>query len=374
MGDYREKLIGEVRDPIQRLFPSLTFVGVGNPLAQGTFQFDKGVSSGFDYKNLSGGEKAAFDLIVDFVIKRQSYTDAVYCIDEPELHMNTKVQGALLEELLALIPGASQLWIASHSIGMMRKARELYDADPASVVFLDFSDRNFDQATVIEPTKPSRAFWESVLHVALDDLATLVAPNRVVICEGNPMVPVPTKNVEHDARVYSTIFAEELPDVTFISAGSSNQVSGDFLALATALPKVAAGMKVTRLIDLDDHASQDVATFKQQGITVLGRRHLEAYVYDDEVLTTLCNHYGQPSATASLLAAKQTAITASIGRGKPADDMKSAARDVYVEAKKQLGLAQVGNDQMAFARNVLAPLVKPGMAVYAELKRDIFGP
>jgi hypothetical protein len=27
---------------------------------------------------------------------------------------------------------------------------------------------------------------------------------------------------------------------------------------------------------------------------------------------------------------------------------------------------------MAFARNTLAPLIKPGMVVYEELKRDIF--
>jgi energy-coupling factor transporter ATP-binding protein EcfA2 len=44
VGDYREKVIGEVRSPLKRLFPDLTLVGVGNPLSQGTFQFDKGTS------------------------------------------------------------------------------------------------------------------------------------------------------------------------------------------------------------------------------------------------------------------------------------------------------------------------------------------
>jgi predicted ATP-dependent endonuclease of OLD family len=138
MGAFRDKLIGEIREPMSRLFPDLTFVGVGNPMEHGTFHFDKGEIKNFDYQNLSGGEKAAFDLILDLVVKRESYADAIYCIDEPEMHMNTKVQGALLQELLGLLPGESQLWIASHSIGMMRKARELYDADPSSVVFLNF--------------------------------------------------------------------------------------------------------------------------------------------------------------------------------------------------------------------------------------------
>lgn len=82
IGDYREKIIGECRDPLKRLFPDLTFAGIGNPLNEGTFLFNKGASTMFPYKNLSGGEKAAFDLILDIVVKRRSYSDAVYCIDD----------------------------------------------------------------------------------------------------------------------------------------------------------------------------------------------------------------------------------------------------------------------------------------------------
>ncbi|MBS7705202.1 AAA family ATPase [Chelatococcus asaccharovorans] len=78
MGDYRDKLIGEVREPLKRLFPDLTLVGIGNPLEQGSFQFDKGAIKSFDYKNLSGGEKASFDLILDFVVKRRSYADTIF--------------------------------------------------------------------------------------------------------------------------------------------------------------------------------------------------------------------------------------------------------------------------------------------------------
>ena len=373
MGDYREKLIGKVRKPLKRLFADLIFVGVGNPLEQGTFQFDKGKSKGFDYKNLSGGEKASFDLILDFVVKSRSYSDAIYCIDEPELHMNTRLQGALLEELMGLLPGSSQLWIASHSIGMMRKAREFYDADPNSVVFLDFGDKDFDQPVVITPSKPTRAFWESVMHVALDDLASLFAPRQVVICEGNPVGPVPGKHAGHDARIYETIFAYEFPGVTFISAGNAKEVAGDFLGLAAALPKVASGMKVTRLIDRDDHAPADVQKFNQDGITALSRRHLEAYVYDDEILTALCVFVGKAEEAPVVLDAKKKAIANSLQRSNSPDDVKSAAGEIYTETKRILALTQVGNDQMAFARNTLAPLMKPGMVVYEQLKADVFG-
>jgi predicted ATPase len=373
MGDYREKLIGEVRTPLKRLFPDLTFVGVGNPLDQGSFQFDKGTSKGFDYKNLSGGEKASFDLILDFVVKRRSYADAIYCIDEPETHMNTRLQAALLGELVGLLPGNSQLWIASHSIGMMRKAREMYDADPTSVAFIDFSGHDFDQVITLSPSKPTRAFWEGVMHVALDDLAALVAPKQVVICEGNPMGAVPGKNTEHDARIYEMIFGDEMPDTTFISAGNSKEVQNDFIGLATVLPKLSSGMKIIRLIDLDDHAPTDVLTFKSKGIHVLSLRHLEAYLYDDEVLTALCDSMGKPEKAADLIAAKAAAIASVVSQGHPADDIKKAAGAIYVAAKTILSLTQVGNDASAFARNTLSKLIKPGMAIYDKLRMDVFG-
>ena len=53
------------------------------------------------------------------------------------------------------------------------------------VVFLDFTDGNFDGSEVIEPTlQPNRRFWEQTHEIALDDLAALVAPDQIVICEG----------------------------------------------------------------------------------------------------------------------------------------------------------------------------------------------
>lgn len=371
--EFRESVIGEIKRAILKLFPDLELNSLGNPLNSGTFRFNKGLAKGFEYKNLSGGEKAAFDLVLDVVVKKQVFADAVYCIDEPEAHMSTRLQGTLLEVLFGLIPQDSQLWVATHSIGMMRKARELYEANPDRVAFIDFSDHDFDSTVVLRPTKPSRQFWESVLKVALDDLAHLVAPQRVVICEGNPAGSVPGKNAEHDAVCLNQIFEAEFPDTKFIAGGNSHDIASDRLAFVAVLPKIASGITVKRLIDLDDHAGPDVASFKAQGIEVLSRRHLESYVFDDEVLSALCSSVGKDNEASALLADKQTALATTQAQGKPADDIKSAAGLIYTAAKKRLGLTRVGNDHRAFARNTLAPLLKPGMAVYEELKAAIFG-
>jgi hypothetical protein len=81
---------------------------------------------------------------------------------------------------------------------------------------------------------------------------------------------------------------------------------------------------------------EDVEEFSAQRIPVLGRRHLEAYLYDDEVLTKLCDSVGKSNEAAALILAKAEAMTASVDRGNPHDDLKLAAPVVCVKAKKFL--------------------------------------
>ena len=84
IGEFRKKVIGDIQEAFAKLFPDLTLNSLGNPLTDGTFRFTKGISQGFAFKNLSGGEKAVFDLILDLVIARREYNNTVFCIDEPE--------------------------------------------------------------------------------------------------------------------------------------------------------------------------------------------------------------------------------------------------------------------------------------------------
>lgn len=373
LGDFRENAIGEIRRAVHELFPHLDLNTLGNPLTEGTFRFTKGVTKGFSYKNLSGGEKSAFDLLLDMLVKRRTFDDTIYAIDEPEAHMNTRLQGVLLGELYKLVPDGSQMWVATHSIGMMRKAKELYDANPGDVVFYDFEGHNYDLPVNLKPVKPDRVFWQRILRVALDELADLVAPREVVICEGNPKGPVPGKNEEHDARCYNIIFATEYPDTTFISAGNSRDVSADRLRFATLLPNLIKGISVKRLIDRDDHSTTDAVEMKQDGILTLSRRHIESFLYADDVIRALYDKSGRSGDCDAFIARKASYLaTANVSRGRPADDVKASSAQMYQDLKRDLNLTACGNDELAFARNVLAPLLQPGMETYAELRKDIF--
>jgi hypothetical protein len=138
-------------------------------------------------------------------------------------------------------------------------------------------------------------------------------------------------------------------------------------------PSVIKGVTARRLIDRDDHSPQDAADFLKDSVWTLSRRHLESYLYDEEVLRVLSDREGRLSDFPDLQAARNAAIADSAGRGNPLDDVKSAAPQIYTFVKKHLGLTGCGNDQMAFARTVLAPLIKPGLATYEALRRDIFG-
>lgn len=373
--ELRDHVLGQVRDAMAEVFPDLLLAGlggVGSEANAGTFQFDKGTSSGFLFKNLSGGEKAAFDLILDVVVKSQFYDNSIWCIDEPEIHLNTRVQAKLLQTILNLIPVNSQLWIASHSLGFMRKAWELARATPGSVAFLDLQDVDFDRPAFLSPIQPSREFWRRMLDVAMGDLAELVAPERLVLCEGRPPHGERDGKAEFDAKCYRQIFAAEFPDTDFLSVGNSNDAGADRLQIGSAIQALASGTAVVRLIDRDLRSDEETRVLVESGVRVLSRRHIESYLLDDEVLTALCTVNGQPERAAEALTIKSEELAASVARGNDSDDLKSAGGSIYNRLRALLALTGAGASWNAFARDTLAPLVLPDMAVYADLRQDIF--
>ena len=225
-------------------------------------------------------------------VKRDEAKEAVFCIDEPELHVATALQGPLIASILELLREPSQLWVATHSIGIVREAYSMLRERPGEVVFLDFSGRDFDGPVTMKPSTPNRAFWENMYEVALADLSSLVAPQRVVICEGSK-----AKHVKaFDARCYNRLFADEFSETLFISQGGSGEViqSEHLVAILTA---VASGIDVGKLIDRDDMTDEERSKTIAQGIRVLRRREFEEYLYDQEVLRTFLRTEGCEAST-----------------------------------------------------------------------------
>ena len=366
-----KKLIGEVRTPVSQLFGDLHLEGIGDPLENGTFEFTKGNVKNFNFMNLSGGEKAAFDLILDLVLAKTKYDDTLYCIDEPESHLHARLQAQLLDVIYDLIPSNRQLMLATHSIGMIRRALEIERKQPGTVCFLDFGNRDFDISQTITPVKPDREFWRSAYDVALGDLAALVAPNTVVLCEGAPPSAPSVTRHSVDARCYRTIFTAEFPDADFVSIGNDQDVISDRLGLAVSLRQLLSETKIIRIVDGDDRGPMERANLTQHEIHSLSRRNLEHYLYDDEVLTHLVRHHGDESKTTELLERKSEIMDGLSEEHR--GNLKRASGQIYNACKDTLGLQYCGNDASAFMYETLAHHAVPGMTVYEELKNDIFG-
>lgn len=375
--EIRDRIIGKVRRALQSVYPDLELAGVGGisslAASEGTFYFNKGSSRGFLYKNLSAGEKAVFDLLLDGVIKSDFFADTVWCIDEPETHLNSRVQAALLSTLLDLLPDTCQLWLASHSIGFMRKAWEIAKAQPGLVAFIDLEGADFDSPVTITPVTPSRDFWSRTLNVALGDLAALVAPEHVVLCEGRPSSGPGDVNAAYDAACFRVIFGPSHPEVDFISVGNSTDTARDRLGVGHAIQTLSTGTTVTRVVDRDFKSAEEIAALEAEGTHVLGRRHIEAYLFDDEVIEALCRSVGKLDKADEAKSMRAAAIASSVGRGNDADDVKRAAGDISSGLRRLLALEGAGSNAEAFARDTMAKLLVPGMAVYEELERSVFG-
>ena len=366
----RDELIGRIQVALKNVFEDLELSSVGDPLQNGNFYFTKGTTKDFSYQNLSAGEKSAFDLILDMVVQSKYYPDAVYCIDEPELHMHTKLQGKVLRELYLLIPGSSQLWVSTHSIGMLQEAEDIEKENPGTVVFLDFGNRDFDTDQIIRPSRIGKAVINKFYELAFGDFAKLLLPKTIVFCEGDPNGG---KRKDFDKTIYSTIFSDTHPEAFFISGGSCNDIENIEKTSGEIIQTLLTGTKVIKIVDRDDRSLQEVADLAKTGIKVLNRRNLESYVLDDAVIKKLCDKVGKPEEYVACIQEKQKALTDSVSRGNAPDDFKKASGGIYISLKRRLSLTQCGNNPDPFMRDTLAPLITRDMDVYKELEAEIFG-
>ena len=367
--ELREELIGEIRKSMKKVFDDLLLHSISNPFGSdtdsGTFYFEKGATKSYHYKNLSGGEKAAFDLLLDLYLKRKYFADAVYCIDEIETHLHTKVQGVLLREIANIVPGDSQLWVTTHSLGVLRAAQEMDADSPGSVCMLNFAGISLDVPSELGPTTLGRASWEKMLSIALDDLSDRVAPEFVVVCEGSTMG---NRRKDFDADVYEGILSAYEPGIVFVSGGSSNQVAGTGNSVRLILERILPCSKIISLSDRDGKKDEEIATY--EGI-VLQERHLESYLLADEVIENLLKQENKLSLLEQALTVKFDALKASIKRGNPPDDLKSAAGEIYVGLTKLLKLERPGGNKDAFLKYTLAPLITPDTETYQKLQSEI---
>lgn len=372
--DLRDEATGALKESLSNIFTDLEFNGIGNPLEDGSFYFNKGKAIKYNYKNLSSGEKSAFDLILDFIVKVVYFNNTIYCVDEPEAHIHTSLQNKLLKELFRLTPDNSQLWIATHSIGMLKAASELERKHPGEIIFLDFSERDFDKEEIIIPSSLNKELWNKFYQLAFDDFADLIVPRKIVLCEGNPVNSIANiSNNSFDAKVYGRIFCNKYLDVQFLSIGCKNDILSFDIKSKNILTQLFSNTEIIKFVDRDDATDEEIKDLTSKEIKVSKRRSIESYLWDDEIIKKLCEKYNKSEKYDECIEIKNDALKKSVKRGNPSNDYKSPSGDIYNGLKKLLELINTGSNVSAFLRDIIAPLITEETKVFKELEYEIFG-
>ena len=253
---------------------------------------------------------------------------------------------------------------------LLKKAKEIEEQSPGTVVFLDFSNIDFDAENVLSPAQIDATIWRKFLDLAFDDFAKLIAPETIVFCEGTSQG---RKNKSFDAQVYERIFKNSNPQVCFVSVGSCTDLENDNNTSMQIVKQVLHNSKIIKIVDRDDRSYNQILELQQQGIKVLSRRHLECFLLDDEIIKKLCECKGHLDKYDDIISIKKQAIASSVQRGNPPDDIKSAAGNIVDAIKRKLALTQCGNNTHSFLRDTMASYVTPDTEIYKTLRKDIFG-
>jgi ABC-type cobalamin/Fe3+-siderophores transport system ATPase subunit len=295
--EAKAKIIGDLNDSISNCI-NLSVSSIGDiEASQGTLYFTKpDHPSEFEFNVLSSGEKEVVDLLLDLYLRKDEFDDTIFLIDEPELHISTRIQGRLLKEIDRLIGDNCQIWITTHSIGFMREIQENFK-DTCQVIHFR-GDYDFaSTAYTLEPISLSAATWRSLFEIALDDLSQLVCPKLLVYCEGRDQPGTNGAERGMDAKVFNTVFGETHSDTLFISSGGNTELDQRSEIAIALLSKVFPLLEILVLKDRD-MASGKATSENDRKIyldnnpqfhRVLKRWEIENYLYDKVVLQSYCS-------------------------------------------------------------------------------------
>jgi len=154
-------------------------------------------------------------------------------------------------------------------------------------VVLDFSEKDFFTGDhTITPAKMTRAKWQSLFQIALDDLVGLMAPERVVFCEGAPHPDIGGKEEGRDAIVLNQVFGSSHPETLFVSAGGNSQTQRHSSLALKVLQKAFLETEVLLLRDRDQFTDTQRNSFLAgaQHHRMFERHEIENYLFDSDVL------------------------------------------------------------------------------------------
>lgn len=269
------------------------------PQNNGRLIFKKGESK-INYDLLSHGEKQIVILLLNFIVRKDYYRDAIIFIDEMDCHLNTALQSRLLEEILNVwIPDDAQLWTASHALGFIDYARH---ADNAAII--DLNLLNYDIPQVILPQPKENL---EVYDIAL--------PKETIrnILKGYKLVTVENQNDQY----YNIALGEK--GFLFLPANNNREV---FLT-------IKADNKMLGLRDRDYLKPEEITAIRQKypNLKILQYYAFENYIYHPDNIEELqWKGYSKTDYIQQIIQQKNDRLFAIV-------DEIATARQTYIEFK-----------------------------------------
>lgn len=309
---------------------------------------------------LSDGEKSIISLLVDLFIETKIIKNSkdLFIFDEIEARLNPKIQSAALRNVYELVNDDSQIWISTHSIGVIKAAMDLHKENPNKVVFLDLSRIKDD---ILIPVQVNSEFWANALRIAVDEIASLVMPETIYLCESEGENSL-------DDKVYSKIFSSTKFNIKFVSVGSSNAVKTfieekDKSSFGEFLKKMFSGSDIILkgIIDRDGQTEEQINELKQKGIICLNKGELENYIASEEILTKFFKDKLNNSSP-----------NAEVRKLLQQNDPKNRIGDLLSNLHKNYKGHTYGSDKYNLSLT-LTELVTPDTQTYMKLEKRIFG-
>lgn len=226
--------------------------------------FKKGNST-FHYNSLSAGEKEVFNVLVNLFSRSEHYTDAIYFMDELDLHLNTTIQHDFLKEILEVwLPPDSQLFTATHSLGFIEYAKRSPDS-----VIINLENRDFDAVQKIFPEPKGN---QSVYNIAIGE-----------------------KFLEEFLGDKELVFVENKDKATYASVGLLNKAFASDPNRDTVYHKVR-NLGKKGIVDRDFLSDDDITEIKKSypSLIILEYYSLENYLYHPENLEEVHKINGKP--------------------------------------------------------------------------------
>ena len=185
--------------------------------------------------------------------------------------------------------------MTTHSIGFLGALQEDFKEQCQIIQFKQGT--NFASTTqVLTPEKTNITKWREIFQVALEDLAFLVSPKRIIYCEGKDKPGVNGQEKGLDAKVFNNIFSEKYHDTQFVSSGGNTELDQRSDIAFSILTKILNDIEILVLKDRDissgrANTEDDRQLYLENNSRhhrVLKRWEIENYLYDKEVLKKYC--------------------------------------------------------------------------------------